>query len=156
MSCSLPTRADCAYAATAAATAATVFMSFLFDSAVRMSKKFCKLSQYCALLPKRALSSNAVSAVILRVPLMIAVMRLVGTLHDFASALADSFMGCMKSSRRISPGCTGRMPFFGAAILVVIDDFDIFGSFRSPLKTQPPLIIYSNRMLSASVAFKRF
>jgi hypothetical protein len=41
------------------------------------------------------------------------VIRLAGTLRAFARvfALIGGSVGFMNSSRRISPGCTGRMPF---------------------------------------------
>ena len=45
-------------------------------------------------------------------------MRFTGTLSALDSALADK-LSVSSSSRKISPGCTGRMPFLGGIVVSI-------------------------------------
>ena len=66
------------------------------------------------------------SAVMFLDPFTIDVTRLAGTRMSFESLFALSPSGLRYSSRRISPGWIGRMPFLITfVLLVVVDDFDV-------------------------------
>jgi hypothetical protein len=72
-----------------------------------------------------------VSALILRWPCTISLIRLGGTAIERASWYWLSSSGSRNSVRRISPGCTGGMTASSGIclpLLVVINDLDIFGS----------------------------
>ena len=84
-------------------------------SAWRSSYVFWRFSQSCGVVPKYRAKRRAVSAVIPRCPFRIAVMRFDGTSRALARALADRSISA-SSSRRISPGCTGLMPFLALIV----------------------------------------
>src|SRR5689334_7107511 len=67
-----------------------------------------------------------------------------------ASAVCDSAIGFRNSSSRISPGCG-----FGRRS-VVVDDFDFMRIVVSPDKTNPPLFVDADRMLSSPILLQRF
>jgi len=59
----------------------------------------------------------------------------------------------MNSSRKISPGWTGAIL---PRDLVVIDDFDFIGIAISPFKTDSPLIVDADAVLTLSASTKSF
>jgi hypothetical protein len=69
--------------------------------------------------------------------------------------LIDIPKGLRNSSFSTSPGWA--VTRLGVAIaLVVVDDFDIGGSFLSPDKTDAPLVIDPDGVLASMVARQRF
>ena len=60
--------------------------------------------------------------------------------------------GTMNSSRRIVPGCAG-LSFF---ILMIIDNFDVVRIAMAPDKTDAPLLVDANAVLTCAVASERF
>jgi len=107
--------------------------------------------QNSAVVLKNAASRTAVSPVMPRCLLIIAVIRFAGTPIDLASILAliGGTDGFMKSSDRISPGWMCRMPFLIIAWFpsVIIGDLNIMRPVRHPHKTNPPLIIDPDAVL---------
>ena len=79
-------------------------------SARRSSQVFCRFSHSCGVIPKYLASRNAVSALTPRWLFRIIVIRFTGTPSSFDNALADN-PSVSSSSRSISPGCTGLIPF---------------------------------------------
>ena len=64
------------------------------------------------------------------------------------------FNGRIKSSRRISPGCTGgiRLLFFGMITSVVVDDFYVKSISLPPHETDPELIVDSDTVLASPIS----
>ena len=84
-------------------------------------------------------------------------IRGVGTPNALASALTLMLRGARKSSRSTSPGCTGRMPLRNAithASSVIVSNLNILRSSIGPTKTNAPLVIDANAMLSSAVSFE--
>ena len=100
-----------------------------FIRLLEVSYVFWRFIQNSADVLKNVAKRTAVSPVIPRCSLTIAVIRFAGTSSALANMLAfkGGSEGFMNSSRRISPGCTGRMPFFTMASSpsVIIYDFDL-------------------------------
>src|SRR5690606_31210821 len=83
-------------------------------------------------------------AVIERRSLTISWIRVAGTLKASASALTLNSNGTRKSSRRISPGCTGRIRLIGRLMTissVVVDDLDFDRPCVGPGKAKPKLVV---------------
>jgi hypothetical protein len=72
-----------------------------------------------AFVLKNRANRRAVSAVIRRRSCTISPIRVAGTCSSSASLFTESPSGFMKSSRRISPGCTGAMSFSFFAIVAL-------------------------------------
>src|SRR5208282_5743471 len=102
----------------------------------------CKFIQNSGLVSKNRARRKAMSAVTERSPFTIAPMRVAGTRKAIASALIDNPRGLRNSSFSTSPGCAGTR--LGVAmVLVVVDDFDIGGSFlgsRRNGETRHPIL----------------
>lgn len=82
------------------------------------------------------------SAVIERVPLTMALMRLGRTARSRASCLMVSCVGFMKSSRRISPGWMGARSLILLLFwLVVVPDFHAVGAVAVPSEADWVLIV---------------
>src|SRR5437588_12688305 len=83
-------------------------------------------------------------------------MRVAGTCSSSASLLTVRPSGFMKSSRRISPGCTGGISvsvlFIFSSSLVIVDDFHVVAMTFAPDKADAPLIIDSDRVLSFPIS----
>jgi hypothetical protein len=66
-------------------------------------------------------------------------------------------MGIRNSSRNISPGCIGRIPFLKLAIQilhsVIVDDFNVESATYFKPKADPPLVIDADAVLSSSITF---
>ena len=73
-------------------------------------------------MPKYRASRSDIRALMPRFPFTIPETWLGGTRRARASALIDNPSGAMKSSRRISPGCTGSSLIFFSAISVLLND----------------------------------
>src|SRR3546814_14508882 len=74
------------------------------------------------------------------------------------SALTLIPRGARYSSRRISPGWIGRMPFLDIrnSISVVIDDLDVPRPIFIPDKADAPLIINADAVLPGSISLECF
>src|SRR6185295_19326691 len=83
-----------------------------------------------------------------RLPSTISLMRRGGTLTALASAVCDRPIGFRNSSSRISPGCG-----FGSRS-VIVDDLDVVGMALSPNEADPPLVVDTDRMLSAAISLQ--
>ena len=99
---------------------------------------------------------RAVSAVIERRRLMMALMWMGGTPMVFASRYWLMPSSSMNSSR-CSPGWIGSGVFIVLLLLVVIDvvvidDIDLHGALVGPDETDAPIVVNSDAVLSGSVA----
>jgi hypothetical protein len=105
-------------------------------------------------------SLNAVSAVMERVPLTIALIRLGGTSKSRANWLMLIPSGFMKSSRRISPGWIGTSRFNGfiviSSALVIIHDLHVVRIAVAPDEADAPLVIDPDAVRPRAAAFQRF
>src|SRR5258708_2498923 len=109
--------------------------------------------QYSGVVPKYRPRRKAVSPVIDRVPLTIALTRFAGTWMAWASW----FMETPKSesvSFRISPGCTGGS-FLGMVFSMIIDNLNVVGVSLFPSKADPVLIVDPDAVLARAVALER-
>src|ERR1019366_7484053 len=117
----------------------------------------CRLSQNSALVPKKWASRKAVSPVMARCPFRMPVMRLGGT-----SSLRASSVALMPSSRsssaRCSPGCIAVTAIASSQYLVIIYNLYVRRSRSSvqPLKTDPPLLVDADAVLSLPIAGQCF
>ena len=98
---------------------------------------------------------RAVSAVIERRRLMIALMRIGGTPIGLTRRYWDMPSSCMNSSR-CSPGWIGSDAFIALPLSVVVDDFDFHRTSVGPDETHPPLVVDANAVLTGTVAAQRF
>ena len=94
---------------------------------------------------------RAVSAVMERRRLMIALMRIGGAPIVLASRYWLMPSSSMNSAR-CSPGWMGSGVFIVLPLLVVVDDFDLHGSLVGPDEADAPLVVYADAVLSGSVA----
>jgi len=122
-------------------------------SAFRKSYVICRFIQNSADVLKNVPNRNAVSPVIPRSPFRIAVIRLGGTSMALAKALAVRPSGFKNSSFRISPGGTGRIPFFLMFIpfLMIVRYFHIVWPIILPYKTNTPPVVNPNAVLPCSI-----
>ena len=71
----------------------------------------------------------------------------------------DCESSLLSSSRRISPGCTGRMPLLGTTAfslpLAIIHDLGIMGPVGGPSETDPPLGVDADAVLPGTVPRER-
>src|SRR4051794_21052335 len=115
----------------------------------------CRFIQNSGLVSKKRAKRRAVSAVTDRSPFTMAPIRVAGTRKEIDSALIDISRGLRNSSFSTSPGwAVTRLDV--AMALVVVDDFDIGRSFRSPGETDAPLVIDPDGVLPPTVAGQRF
>src|SRR5215470_17989558 len=115
-----------------------------------------RLSQNSALVPKKWARRKAVSPVMARRPLIISVMRLVGTLSWRARAAA-LILSAFSSSAKCSPGWIA-INVIGYSPLVIINDLDVGRARRllRPLKANPPLIVDADAVLTFAISSQRF
>src|ERR1035441_7975400 len=88
-------------------------------------------------------------------------IRVTGTRNSMASALDDRPSGFMKSSRSISPGCSGgiRAPSSNSAPSsagsVVVDNLDLIGMPILPCKANSPSLVDPQAPLAFPVPLQR-
>ena len=85
-------------------------------------------------------------------------MRFTGTSSAFDSALADR-PSASSSSRNISPGCSGRIPFatfMASTSSVIIHDLHIAWPIVFPAEANSPLRVDPYAVLAGPVAAQRF
>src|SRR5690242_3153608 len=100
----------------------------------------------------------AVSAVMPRLPLRMAVIRLAGTRRARARAFADR-PASLRMSCSISPGWMGGnffAVFLGMVflLLMIIHDLHVEGIFRFPDEAYPVLVVDSDAVLPLSNPFE--
>jgi hypothetical protein len=115
----------------------------------------CRFSQSSGVVPKYCERRIAVSAVMSRRSRRISVTRLAGTPIAIASCLAVMPNCTRNSSRKISPGCV-RMRGIAVSQSVIIDDFDMIGTFFGPGEAEAPMVTDAQAPLPGSIAFKPF
>src|ERR1039458_737014 len=126
------------------------------------SKSICNRIQNSGDMLKSRANRSAVSAVIPRRSRTISEMRVTGTRSSIASALDDRPSGFMKSSRNISPGCSGgiRAPSSNSAPSsagsVVVDNLDLIGIPIPPPKADSPSIVDAQAPQPLPIAFQLF
>ena len=85
-------------------------------------------------------------------------MRGAGTCNAIAKACGVSPKGMRNSSRRISPGWIGRIPFtmgiMGLSKSMVINDFNLEGIAIFEVKADPPLIIDAYAVTASTIALQ--
>ena len=86
---------------------------------------------------------------------MIALMRIGGTPIVLASRYWV-MPSTSRNSARCSPGWIGSGLFIVLLLLAVIDDFDLHGALVDPDEADTPLVVYSDAVLSGTVASQRF
>src|SRR5262245_25534327 len=84
-------------------------------------------------------------------------MRRGGTLVSLARRYWLTPKGTRNSANRISPGCTGRsLRFAMANASMIIHDFDSVRVPVYPTKTDSPLIVNANTVLSVPITTQAF
>ena len=81
-------------------------------------------------------------------------IRFTGTSSAFDSALAESPI-VSSSSRRISPGCTGLIPFLAFIVVppsVMVHDLHVARPFHGPTEADEPLYVDPNAVLTGAIA----
>jgi hypothetical protein len=114
----------------------------LSASAIFRSYACCRFSHDVASPPRNFARRNAVSGVMPRRPRTMSFTRVAGTCSLLASALTLKSRGARQSSRRMSPGWIGRIPFLGVshsiAFSVVVDDLDMRRPVVGPDEANAP------------------
>ena len=92
-----------------------IFLPCSLSTCLR-SNELCRLSQNWAVVLKKRARRSAVSGEIARRSRTMSLIRGAGTRNSIASAFALIHSGTRNSSRKISPGCIGRILFVAIVV----------------------------------------